>query len=244
MNDDIIVFENVTKQYGEKRALDNISFTIKKGEFISVIGSSGCGKTTLLQMINGLLDPDAGKIFVRGEDISTVDKVRLRRSIGYAIQEVGLFPHMTVRSNIEYLPRILGRKNCEGLNIRSVDELLKIVDLDPKLLTRYPAELSGGQRQRAGLARALAASPSILLMDEAFASVDEITRKHLQNEISKIHESLKITIVFVTHSISEAMKLADRIFVLNNGCMVQEGTAAEIREKPADQFVEDLIQEK
>ena len=244
MGNDVIVFENVTKRYGEKIALNNVSFRVQKGEFISIIGSSGCGKTTLLQMINGLLEPDEGKIFVYGEDISTADKVGLRRRIGYAIQEVGLFPHMTVRGNIEYLPRIIGKKNCKNLNIRSARELMKIVGLDESLLTRYPSELSGGQRQRVGLARALAASPEILLMDEAFAAVDEITRQYLQDEIAKIHRTLGITVVFVTHSIREAVKLASRIFVMDSGCLIQTGTAAEIQQNPVNEFVKELMSKK
>ncbi len=244
MKEKTVVFSNVIKKYGENVVLNDVSFEIQKGEFISVIGSSGCGKTTLLRMINGLLEPDEGTICVYGQDIATVDKVQLRRSIGYAIQEVGLFPHMSVRGNINYLPSLLGKKKCAEMDLRTPEELMDIVGLDHSLLSRYPSELSGGQQQRVGLARALAASPSILLMDEAFAAVDEITRKHLQDEVKKIHETLGITIIFVTHSIKEAMKLADRVFVLDGGKLIQAGTVKELYEHPATEFVRKLIEEK
>lgn len=240
MGESIIKFEHVFKRYGEKVALDDISFEILEGEFISVIGSSGCGKTTLLRLINALHTPDSGKIFVYGKDISMVNQVNLRRSIGYAIQEVGLFPHMTVKNNIEYLPHILGKKRCAKMDLPSTEKLMEIAGLDASLAGRYPAELSGGQRQRVGLARALAANPKILLMDEAFASVDEITRKKLQEEVQTIHKTLGITIFFVTHSIREALLLADRVFVLDDGKLIQQGTPDEIRVHPATDFVAKL----
>jgi len=244
MSENVVTFSHVVKRYGDKTVLRDISFEIERGEFISVIGSSGCGKTTLLRMINGLIEPSEGRINVFGNDISAMDKVALRRSIGYAIQEVGLFPHMTVKRNIEYVPSLLGKKERQEATFRPAEELMDIVGLDRTLIKRYPNELSGGQRQRVGLARALAASPEILLMDEAFAAVDEITRKRLQDEILAIHESLHITIVFVTHSIKEAMRLADRVFVLDAGELIQMGTVEEIQEHPATKFVADLISEK
>lgn len=245
MDEGIIRFQGVSKRYGEKTALDNVSFEIMKGEFISVIGSSGCGKTTLLRMINALLTPDEGQVLVYGEDVSAVDQVALRRSIGYAIQEVGLFPHMTVKKNIEYLRSILGRKKAASMDLPPTEQLMEIVGLDKALADRYPSELSGGQRQRVGLARALAGRPRILLMDEAFASVDEITRRKLQEEIGTIHRNLGITTVFVTHSIREAFLLADRVFVLDGGKLLQQGTPKEIADHPATAFVAELCgQEK
>lgn len=244
MNEGIIRFEHVSKFYGEKIALNDVSFEIQQGEFVSIIGSSGCGKTTLLRLINALNTPDKGKIYIYGKDISTVNQVELRRSIGYAIQEVGLFPHMTVKNNIEYLPHILGKKRCAGMDLPSTERLMEITGLEPSLAGRYPAELSGGQRQRVGLARALAANPKILLMDEAFASVDEITRRKLQEEIQEIHKTLGITIVFVTHSIKEALILSDRLFVLQDGNILQDGTPEEVCRHPATEFVAELCSQK
>lgn len=235
----IVSFSHVTKRIGEKVILQDVSFSIQKGEFISVIGSSGCGKTTLLRMINALITPEEGEICVYGQNIAQMDHVALRRKIGYAIQEVGLFPHMTVRGNIQYLPSLMRRE--ERVGFPSAESLMDTVGLGRELLNRYPAELSGGQKQRVGLARALAANPEILLMDEAFAAVDEITRKKLQEKIKELHKTLGLTIVFVTHSIKEALMLADRVFVIDGGRLLQTGTPQQIEQAPANDFVKELV---
>ena len=184
--DPIIRFDHVGKSYGVNDVLTDVSLSIARGEFVTVIGSSGCGKTTLLKLINGLLSPDTGAVYVEGRDVSTVDQIVLRRNIGYAIQGVGLFPHMDVWHNIAYVPTLLNKQNKEKTR-RAVKKWMEVVRLDPALARRYPAELSGGQKQRVGIARALAASPDILLMDEPFGAVDDITRKALQDEILRIH---------------------------------------------------------
>ena len=197
MSEPIIRFVDVTKAYDDEAILERFSLDIGRGEFLTIIGSSGCGKTTLLKMINGLLIPDTGTVFVQGQDISKTDLIALRRNIGYAIQGVGLFPHMTVRKNIAYVPSLLNKQNRQKTEA-AVARLVKIVGLDESLLERYPSELSGGQQQRVGIARSLAAAPEILLMDEPFGAVDEITRRMLQDEIMRIHRELGVTIVFIT----------------------------------------------
>ena len=202
--------------------------------------SSGCGKTTLLKMINGLLIPDKGTVFVQGRDISKTDLIALRRNIGYAIQGVGLFPHMTVRKNIAYVPSLLNKQNRQKTEA-AVSRLVKIVGLDESLLERYPSELSGGQQQRVGIARSLAAAPDILLMDEPFGAVDEITRRMLQDEIMRIHRELGVTIVFITHDIREALKLGSRVAVMDHGGLVQIDTPENIRKHPATDFVKELV---
>ena len=206
-NDIAIRFEHVTKSYGEREILNDFNLEIRRGEFLTIIGSSGSGKTTVLKLINGLIAPTFGMIYVDGKDISRENQTLLRRNIGYVIQGIGLFPHMTVRKNIAYVPSLLNHRDKERTR-RAVERLIGVVGLEPDMLDRYPAELSGGQRQRIGIARALAANPDILLMDEPFGAVDEITRKMLQNEIIRIHEQLGVTIVFITHDIKEALKLA------------------------------------
>lgn len=236
----IIRFDHVSKVYGEHVVLKDFSFEIARGEFITVIGSSGSGKTTMLKMINGLLMPTSGAVYVNGKDISKENQTLLRRRIGYVIQGIGLFPHMSVRKNIAYVPELLGKRAKRQIGGR-VEKLMKMVGLEEEMLDRYPAELSGGQRQRVGIARSLAANPEILLMDEPFGAVDEITRKMLQAEIGRIHKELEVTIVFITHDIKEALKLGDRVLVMSNGGIEQVGASEEIRNHPATAFVEELV---
>lgn len=240
-NKTIIRFDHVSKSYGENNILHDFSLDIDKGEFLTVIGTSGSGKTTMLKMINGLLSPTLGTIYVDGKDISKENQTLLRRNIGYVIQGIGLFPHMSVKKNIAYVPSLLNGHDKQR-TARAVERLIKVVGLDEEMLERYPAELSGGQRQRVGIARALAANPEILLMDEPFGAVDEITRKMLQNEIARIHKELGVTIIFITHDIKEAMKLGDRILVMDKGNIEQLGKPEDIRKTPATAFVKELIQ--
>lgn len=238
--DECIRFEHVTVRYGATRALDDFSLTVLSGEFLTIIGRSGCGKTTALRLINGLRTPDEGCVFVNGQNIAQSDLIALRRSIGYAIQDVGLFPHMTVRDNIAYVPS-LSKSWSRSEAKQKVAQLLQTVGLDESMAHRYPHELSGGQRQRVGIARALAAEPKILLMDEPFGAVDEITRRSLQEEIAKLQAELKITVVFVTHDINEAMRLGSRMLVMDAGRAVQLDTPEEIRRSPANDFVSALL---
>ena len=235
-----IYVNNVVKKYQNKVVLNNIIVEIAKGEFITVIGSSGCGKTTFLKMINGLINPDSGAIYINGIDIAKVNKIFLRRNIGYVIQEIGLFPHMTIRKNISYILRLKNEKDKEKIEKR-VRYLINLVGLNEELLDRYPGELSGGQRQRVGIARALSANPDIMLMDEPFASVDEITRKLLQDEIIKIYKEFKMTVIFVTHDIKEALKLGTRVIVMDEGNIIQFDTPAELLRNPKTIFVKKLI---
>lgn len=241
-NDIAIRFEHVTKSYGEREILNDFNLEIRRGEFLTIIGSSGSGKTTVLKLINGLISPTFGIIYVDGKDISKEDQTLLRRNIGYVIQGIGLFPHMTVRKNIAYVPSLLNHRNKEKTR-RAVERLIGVVGLEQDMLDRYPSELSGGQRQRVGIARALAANPDILLMDEPFGAVDEITRKMLQNEILRIHDQLGVTIVFITHDIKEALKLGTRVMVMNKGHVEQFDTPDNIRKAPATPFVKELVQE-
>lgn len=243
MSEPIIRFVDVTKAYDDEAILERFSLDIGRGEFLTIIGSSGCGKTTLLKMINGLLIPDTGTVFVQEQDISKTDLIALRRNIGYAIQGVGLFPHMTVRKNIAYVPSLLNKQNRQKTEA-AVARLVKIVGLDESLLERYPSELSGGQQQRVGIARSLAAAPEILLMDEPFGAVDEITRRMLQDEIMRIHRELGVTIVFITHDIREALKLGSRVAVMDHGGLVQIDTPENIRKHPATDFVKELVSDR
>ena len=238
---DSIRLEHVSKAFGENRILEDFSLSVQEGEFLTVIGRSGCGKTTMLKMINGLFTPDQGTVFIEGTDITKTDLIALRRRIGYVIQNKGLFPHMTVEKNITYVPVISGKKDKKK-NHETARRLMKLVGLEEDLLTRYPNELSGGQQQRVGIARALAADPKILLMDEPFGALDEITRQTMQDEILKLHKELKLTVVFITHDIREAMKLGDRILVMDHGCALQIDTPENIRKNPADPFVKELTQ--
>lgn len=236
----IIEMKNIKKKYDDKIILDNFNLNINKGEFITVIGSSGCGKTTVLKMINGLNVPDNGDIFINGNNIKNENLIELRRKIGYSIQGTALFPHMTVEKNISYVPDLINKKNKEKIK-ESVLKLIKIVGLEEGILKRYPDQLSGGQRQRVGIARSLAAGPDILLMDEPFGAVDEITRKQLQDEIIRIHKELGVTIIFITHDIKEALKLGTRVLVMDKGEIVQFNKPEVIKNHPANDFVRKLI---
>ncbi|WP_276731309.1 choline ABC transporter ATP-binding protein OpuBA [Bacillus sp. (in: firmicutes)] len=236
----MLTLENVSKTYkGGKKAVNNVNLKIEKGEFICFIGPSGCGKTTTMKMINRLIEPSAGKIFIEGENIMEQDPVELRRKIGYVIQQIGLFPHMTIQQNISLVPKLL--KWPEHKRKERARKLLKLVDMGPEYLDRYPHELSGGQQQRIGVLRALAAEPPLILMDEPFGALDPITRDSLQEEFKKLQKTLHKTIVFVTHDMDEAIKLADRIVILKAGEIVQVGTPDDILRNPADEFVEEFI---
>lgn len=235
-----IVFKNISKSYEGKKILENINITINEGEFVTILGPSGGGKTTFLKMINLLICPDEGKIFIDGRDTAEGSPVDLRRNIGYAIQGSILFPHMTVEENISYVPTLLNKKDKERTK-RAVEKWMNIVGLNRELLSRYPDELSGGQQQRVGIARALAASPEILLMDESFSAVDEITRKNLQDEIIRIQRETGITVVFITHDVEEALRLGTKVLILNNGSIEQYDTPDKIIESPASDFVKKLI---
>lgn len=236
----IIKFQNIKKAYGENTVIENFNLDIEQGEFLTVIGSSGCGKTTILKMINGLIKPEEGTILVRNKNIEEEDIISLRRNIGYSIQGSVLFPHMTIEKNIAYVPNLLNKKNKEKTR-NAVKKWMDIVGLDEELLGRYPDELSGGQQQRVGIARALSTSPDLLLMDEPFGAVDEITRGQLQEEIIRIHKQTGITIIFVTHDISEAIKLGTKILVMNDGKIEQYGKPREILNNPKTEFVEKLV---
>ncbi|WP_239615015.1 ABC transporter ATP-binding protein [Cohnella mopanensis] len=240
-----IVFKNVVKQYPNTAspAVDNVSLDIREGEFIVFLGPSGCGKTTLLKMVNKLYDTTSGTIEIDGVDIRKVQTEQLRRGIGYVIQQNGLFPHMTIESNIAVVPRLL-KWDEEKLDKR-IDELLDMVHLDPKIYRkRRPSQLSGGQQQRVGIARAMAAGPKILLMDEPFGAIDAITRTSLQDELHRIQRLLKKTILFVTHDVDEALRLADRIIIMQAGKVVQFATPYEIVTNPANDFIRQLVGEK
>lgn len=236
----MIRLENIKKSYDQKNILNNFNLTINKGEFLTIIGSSGCGKTTLLKMINGLIQPDEGKIFVQGTDISQANLIELRRSIGYCIQGNVLFPHMTVEDNIGYVPNLLNGKDTHKTK-NAVIKWLDLVGLDRDLLSRYPNELSGGQQQRVGIARSLASSPEILLMDEPFGAVDSITRNQLQTLIKNIHAKTGVTIIFITHDISEALYLGTKVLVLDHGKVQQYADPQTILQSPNNDFVKKLL---
>jgi len=240
MEDNIIKFENVSKRYKDKVVLENFNLDIKKGEFLTIIGSSGCGKTTVLKLINGLIYAEKGKVIVNGNDILQTNQIQLRRNIGYVIQDIGLFPHMTVEKNISYVLNLLKIKNKKLIKDK-VDTIIKLVGMDYDILKRYPSELSGGQKQRVGIARALVSSPKILLMDEPFCSVDEITRRILQEAIIDIYKNLGVTIIFITHDIKEALKLGTKVAVMNEGKIIQHSSPCHIKEKPRNDFVRDLV---
>jgi len=239
----VIVYDNVCKEFkGSKGlAVNHVSAEIGEGEFITILGSSGCGKTTLLKLTNRLYEPDSGRIYVKGEEISGTDPVELRRSMGYVIQQVGLFPHMTIRDNITAIPALM-KWDKTRMDERT-DELLKLVGLEPaEFRDRYPHQLSGGQQQRVGLARALVLDPDIMLMDEPFGAIDAITRLSLQNELARLHRELGKTVLFVTHDINEAFKLGDRVMVMNEGRLLQFDEPREIVRHPADDFVSTLME--
>lgn len=238
-----IEFKHIRKSYGDKVIMEDFILQVEKGEFITIIGSSGCGKTTALKMVNGLIQPDGGDILIEGENIREKDQTQLRRNIGYAIQGSVLFPHMTVEENISYVPNLLNRRN-RAKTKSAVEKWMKIVGLDEEMKERYPAELSGGQQQRVGIARALAASPEILLMDEPFGAVDEITRGQLQEELLRIYHQTQITVLFVTHDIGEALKLGTKVLVMDHGEIQQYAAPAELLRHPATPFVERLVEKE
>lgn len=271
MSDNIIEFHNVKKSYGDHVIIPNLNVNIERGDFLTIIGSSGCGKTTMLKMINRLINPDEGEILIDGKDVSELDVIKLRRSIGYSIQGTMLFPHLTVRENISYVPDLIAEddkkafkyestqdnklkkikkdkelkakeKSRDATKEQEINKWLDIVGLDYSLLERFPHELSGGQKQRVGIARALSASPKILLMDEPFGAVDEITRGQLQQEIKRIHEKTNITIIFITHDIGEALYLGKHVIVMDEGEINQYGEPAEILNNPTTPFVEKLCE--
>ncbi len=237
---DKIIFKNISKSYGDKKILKDINLKIKEGEFVTILGPSGCGKTTLLKLVNRLLSFDEGSILIDGKDILKSNPVDLRRNIGYTIQGSILFPHMTVEQNISYVPSLLNGNDKKRTKM-AVHKWLKIVGLDEELLEYYPDEISGGQQQRVGIARALAASPDILLMDEPFSAVDEITRKNLQDEIIRIQSETGLTILFVTHDVEEALRLGTKVLILNNGLIEQFDIPENILKNPANDFIKKLI---
>ena len=239
----IIEYKNICMAYGEKTIIGNFNLSIEKGEFVTIIGSSGCGKTTILKMVNGLVEPVSGEVLVEGNSTRQADLTMLRRNIGYAIQGSVLFPHMTVEKNIAYVPNLLNKKDKKRTE-QAVTKWMNIVGLEDSLRGRYPAELSGGQQQRVGIARALAASPDILLMDEPFGAVDEITRGSLQEEIARIHRETGITILFVTHDIGEALKLGTKVLVMDAGSIQQFAPPHEILHAPATDYVKKLVEKE
>ena len=241
MSKSIIKFDHVSKIFPDgTKAVDDVSFEIYEGECVTFVGPSGCGKTTTVKLLNRLVEPTEGSIYLNGEDTSKVDVIALRRNIGYVIQEVGLFPHMTVAQNISLVPKLIGWKPEERK--KRTEELLNLVGLDPKSFSeRYPHQLSGGQRQRVGVARGLAADPPVILMDEPFGALDPITRAQLQEEFIRLRFRLKKTILFVTHDIDEAIKLGDRIAIMRNGKIIQFDTPKKVLREPENNFVKNLI---
>ncbi len=236
----MIELQDVTKRYGDKVAVDSVTFDVPEGEVAVLIGPSGSGKTTTMRMINRLIEPTSGRILVNGKDVMSQSPVELRRTLGYAIQSVGLFPHLTVAENIAVVPKLL---KWDRARVSSrVSELLELVGLDPDAYGRkYPRQLSGGEAQRVGVARALAADPPVLLMDEPFGAVDPLTRDRLQAEFARIQRDLRKTVIFVTHDADEAIRLADRIALLKLGCLQQYATPEELLDHPANKFVHDFM---
>lgn len=238
-----IVFDHVIKRFGNALAVNDVDLSIDKGSFVTVIGSSGCGKTTLLKMVNALVMPDEGHVVVHGQATSSVDPIQLRRNIGYVIQGSVLFPHLTVEQNIAYVPSLLNQRDHRRTEA-AVEKWMDIIELPRDIMDRYPAELSGGQAQRVGIARALAASPDILLADEPFSAVDAITRGSLQDEIKRIHRQTGITVLFVTHDIDEALDLGDNVLVMESGRAVQFAPPHDVLRAPATEFVDRLVTRK
>lgn len=235
-----IEFRSVCKSYDGIPVLEDVSLAIDQGEFVCMVGTSGGGKTTLLKMVNGLIEPTSGEVLVKGEPVCEKDLIRLRRYIGYSIQGSVLFPHMTVEQNIAYVPSLLNGRDRERTR-RAVHKWMGIVGLSNDLLARYPDELSGGQQQRVGIARALAASPDILLMDEPFGAVDQITREQLQVELRRIFDETRITVVFVTHDMDEAFRLATKVAVVDGGRVCQYAAPADLIAHPANDLVARLV---
>ncbi|WP_066256515.1 betaine/proline/choline family ABC transporter ATP-binding protein [Neobacillus drentensis] len=236
----MIEFKDIVKKYRTKTIIKPFSLEIEAGQLVVFIGPSGCGKTTLLKMINKLIQPSSGKIFVNGTDISTMNPIELRRNIGYVIQNTGLFPHMSIKENLELIPKLKGENPASIA--QKTGELLELVGLDPKeFLHRYPRELSGGQQQRIGVARAFSTNSDIILMDEPFSALDPVTRSSLQDELFQMQKELNKTIIFVTHDMDEAIKIADKICILKDGDILQYDTPENILKNPANDFVEEFI---
>ncbi len=237
---DVIQLEHLTKRYESTLAVEDLSLEVAEGELLVLLGASGCGKTTTLKMVNRLLEPSAGRVSIHGRDVAELPAATLRRRIGYCFQQIGLFPHMTVAENVAITPRLL---DWEDARVRSrVDELLELVELEPRdYRERFPHQLSGGQQQRVGIARALAAEPEVLLMDEPFGSLDPPTRDRLQQRFQAIRAELHVTTLFVTHDMVEALLLGDRIAVLDHGRLLQIGPPAELLRAPADEVVASLM---
>jgi len=236
----LIEFKNIVKKYRAKTIINPFSLNIEAGQLVVFIGPSGCGKTTLLKMINKLVQPTSGKIFVNGTDISKMNPIELRRNIGYVIQNTGLFPHMSIKENLELIPKLKG-EDPASIEKKTKD-LLEMVGLDPKeYLHRFPKELSGGQQQRVGVARAFSTNSDIILMDEPFSALDPVTRSSLQDELFQMQKELNKTIIFVTHDMDEAIKIADKICILKDGDILQYDTPENILKNPANDFVEGFI---
>lgn len=239
----MIEIRNVTKKMGNNVVLDDISLVVETGTLVVLIGSSGCGKTTTLKLINKLIKPTSGEIYINGKPISQENEIELRRKIGYVIQNTGLFPHLTIKENIELIPRLKKEKSVEEIEIRTL-QLLEMVGLDSNdFLNKYPSELSGGQQQRIGVARAIATDAEIILMDEPFSALDPITRTSLQEQLFSLQDELKKTIIFVTHDMDEALKIADKICIMKDGRIAQYDTPENILRNPANDFVKDFIGE-
>ena len=237
----MIEIKNIVKTAGEKVILDNISLTIESGSFVVLIGPSGCGKTTTLKLINKLIEPTSGEIYIDGKAISKEDPIKLRRNIGYVIQNICLFPHLTIKENIELIPKLKGEKTEQEIS-DNTERLIKMVGLDPdEFLYKYPSELSGGQQQRIGVIRAIATDADIILMDEPFSALDPITRTQLQEWLYELQQELKKTIIFVTHDMDEALKLADKICIMQGGKIQQYDTAENLLKHPVNNFVKDFI---
>ncbi|CQR25733.1 choline/proline/glycine betaine ABC uptake transporter ATP-binding protein [Streptococcus varani] len=242
MTKNMIQFDHVSKIYQDKAVVDDISLTIQEGELITILGTSGSGKTTTLKMMNRLVEATSGKIYFNGQDIADLDAVALRRQIGYVVQEIGLFPHMTVAENMAIVPKLL---NWDQKKIdQRILELMDLIQLGAEDFShRYPSELSGGQQQRIGVARALAANPNIMLFDEPFGAIDAITRGALQDQLLAIHQKLRDkTFVFITHDIYEAFKLGTRVLIMDEGKIAQFDTPEKIMAKPKNDFVKKLIE--
>lgn len=236
----MIEYRNIKKSYGDKPIIQDVSFTVEKGEFVVIIGPSGCGKTTTVKMLNRLIDASEGEIFINGVSTKDMDLIKLRTSIGYVIQQIGLFPNMTVEENISVVPRIMKWDKEKTLN--RVKELLNMVNMPyNEYAKKYPRQLSGGQQQRIGVLRALAVNPPIIIMDEPFGALDPITREILQSEVKKIQKELNITVLFITHDMHEAMKMADRILFMDHGKILQDAPPKEMLLHPANQEISKFI---
>ncbi|HWM47233.1 MAG TPA: ABC transporter ATP-binding protein [Xanthobacteraceae bacterium] len=234
-----IAFEAVSKRYGTQSVLDDISFSIGRGEFVAIVGPSGSGKTTLLRLVNRLSEATDGVVRIGGEDILSLDPIALRRRTGYVFQGIGLFPHLTVAENIAITPRLLGWE--PGRRKARADELLALMRLDTDYATRFPHELSGGERQRVGIARALAAGPDIVLMDEPFSALDALTREALGDDYRRLHAALDLTSVMITHDMLEALLLADRIIVVREGRIIADGRPPDLMRRDDDPFLRELL---